>query len=189
MGKSFSKYNLNDDSHLISEIQSGKAECFEYLFRNYYYGLCRFVAGIIKSSSVAEDIVQDVFLNIWQNKKEWLPQGNIKTYLYKASKNRAINYLKHLTVINNWAESSTENITLSGNNIENEYVQKETLLSINKAIEKLPEKCKVIFMLQRQEGLTYKEISEVLNISLSTVETQMGRALKKIRKLLFPFLS
>jgi len=77
----------------------------------------------------------------------------------------------------------------SCDNLENEYIQKEILLSINKAIEKLPEKCRIIFLLQRQEGLTYKEISEVLNISLSTVETQMGRALKKIRTLLFPFLS
>lgn len=189
MGKSFSKYKLNDDSHFISEIQAGNAECFEFLFRNYYYGLCRFVAGIIKSPSVAEDIVQDVFLNIWQNKKDWLPHGNIKTYLYKASKNCAINYLKHLTVVNNWAEFSTEHMASSCDNLENEYIQKEILLSINKAIEKLPEKCRIIFLLQRQEGLTYKEISEVLNISLSTVETQMGRALKKIRTLLFPFLS
>jgi RNA polymerase sigma-70 factor (family 1) len=174
---------------IIKKIQSGDVKIFEALFREYYYGLSRFTTSIVKSSSAAEDLVQDIFLKIWENRQNWSPQGTIKTYLYRASKNQALNYIKHLNVVNNWAELSRNSFSSSSLNPEDEFERKELLTSVNGAINKLPEKCKMIFLLHRHEGLSYREISEVLNISLSTVETQMGRALKKIRGIMFPYLS
>lgn len=188
-----SSYNRNNSGQEFSEIeiiwkiQSGDVKIFEALFREYYYSLSRFTTSIVKSSSAAEDLVQDIFLKIWENRQTWNPQGTIKTYLYRASKNQALNYLKHLNVVNNWAEFSRN--SFSSINPEDEFERKELLNSVNGAVNKLPEKCKMIFLLHRHEGLSYREISEVLNISISTVETQMGRALKKIREILFPYLS
>ncbi|MGA7837651.1 MAG: RNA polymerase sigma-70 factor [Ignavibacteriaceae bacterium] len=188
-----SSYNRNNSGQEFSEIeiiwkiQSGDVKIFEALFREYYYSLSRFTTSIVKSSSAAEDLVQDIFLKIWENRQTWNPQGTIKTYLYRASKNQALNYLKHLNVVNNWAEFSRN--SFSSINPEDEFERKELLNSVNGAINQLPEKCKMIFLLHRHEDLSYREISEVLNISISTVETQMGRALKKIREILFPYLS
>ncbi|HKJ80476.1 MAG TPA: RNA polymerase sigma-70 factor [Ignavibacteriaceae bacterium] len=192
-----SSYNRNNSGQefseieIIGKIQSGDVKIFEALFREYYYSLSRFTTSIVKSSSAAEDLVQDIFLKIWENRQTWNPQGTIKTYLYRASKNQALNYLKHLNVVHNWAEFSRNSFSSSSSSInpEDEFERKELLNSVNGAVNKLPEKCKMIFLLHRHEGLSYREISEVLNISISTVETQMGRALKKIREILFPYLS
>lgn len=177
------------ESEIIAKVRSGDVKIFESLFREYYYSLSRFTASITRSSSAAEDLVQDIFLKIWQNREEWNPQGTIKTYLYRASKNQALNYLKHLSIVNNWAEISKDSLVNSSVNPEDEIIRKELLTSVSDAVNKLPEKCKMIFLLHRHEGLSYREISEVLNISISTIETQMGRALKKIREIMFPNLS
>lgn len=177
------------EREIITKVRSGDVKIFESLFREYYYSLSRFTANITKSSSAAEDLVQDIFLKIWQNRREWNPQGTIKTYLYRASKNQAFNYLKHLKIVNNWVEISKDSLINSSVNPEEEIIKREILTSVGDAVNKLPEKCKMIFLLHRHEGLSYREISEVLNISISTVETQMGRALKKIREFIFPYLS
>jgi len=182
-------YKQFSEPEIIEKINAGDTKIFEALFREYYYNLCRFTAALIKSSSVAEDIVQEVFVKVWENRAKLSPVGSLKTYLYRASKNRALNYLKHLEIVNNWAEVSCEKISTKSSDPENEFLKKELFSSINDAVKKLPEKCRTIFILQRKEGLTYKEISEVLNISVNTVETQMGRALKKLRKIMFPHLS
>lgn len=179
----------NSEKEVIDSIRGGDTGVFEILFRKYYYNLSRFTASIIKSPSIAEDLVQDIFLKIWQNRRDWNPQGSIKTYLYRASKNQALNYLKHLKIVNNWAEFSKSSFAASPINPEDQILKNELITSVNEAINRLPEKCKMIFLLHRHEGFSYREIAEVLNISLSTVETQMGRALKKIREIMFPYLS
>ena len=182
-------YKQYSEPEIIEKIKAGDTKIFEALFGEYYYNLCRFTAGLIKSSSAAEDIVQDIFVKVWENRTKLSSDESLKAYLYRASKNRALNYLKHLKIAGNWAEASRENIAQNLPDPEKELLKKELFSSVNDAVKKLPEKCRTIFILQRKEGLTYKEISEVLNISINTVETQMGRALKKMRKIMFPYLS
>ena len=182
-------YKEYSESEIIEKIKTGDTKIFEVLFREYYYSLCRFTAGLIKSSSAAEDLVQEIFVKVWENRTKLNPNGSLKVYLYRASMNRALNYLKHLKIVNNWAEVSNSRPQKILPDPEQEFLRKELFSSINDAVKKLPEKCRTIFILQRKEGLTYKEISEVLNISVNTVETQMGRALKKMREIMFPYLS
>ena len=182
-------YKQYSETEIIERIKAGDTKIFEALFREYYYSLCRFTAGLIKSSSVAEDLVQDIFVKVWENRTKLSISGSLKTYLYRASRNQALNYLKHLKIVNNWIEVSGKDILKISPDPEKEFLKKELFSSVNNAIKKLPERCRIIFILQRKEGLTYKEISEVLNISINTVETQMGRALKKMRKIMFPYLS
>lgn len=182
-------YKEYSETEIIEKIKTGDTKIFEVLFREYYYSLCRFTAGLIKSSSAAEDLVQEIFVKVWENRTKLNPNGSLKVYLYRASMNRALNYLKHLKIVNNWAEVSNSRPQKILPDPEQEFLRKELFSSINDAVKKLPEKCRTIFILQRKEGLTYKEISEVLNISVNTVETQMGRALKKMREIMFPYLS
>jgi len=109
-------------------------------------------------------------------------------YLYRAAKNLSLNHLKHEKVVREWENEELMKIRLSENDPEEELFQHELSFAIQRAIDRLPERCRLTFTLHRQEGLTYTEIASVLNISIKTVETQMGRALKTLRKLLLPYL-
>jgi len=149
------------------------------LFRKYYSPLCDFVMRIVKSRDATEDIVQEVFARLWIDRTDWFPEISVRAYLHKAVRNTALNYLKHLQVITSWSARQPE---VSGGDIVEEVANRELLTAIQEAIDRLPDGSRTIFLLNREEGLTYTEIADVLNISKKTVETQMGRALKALRR-------
>ncbi len=113
------------------------------------------------------------------DRAEWVPDVSVRAYLHKAVRNTALNYLKHLQVITSWSAQQPES---SAGDVVDEVTNRELLIALHEAIELLPEGSRTIFLLNRDEGLTYAEIAEVLNISKKTVETQMGRALKALRR-------
>ena len=170
---------LESDSQLSDEIRKGNGAAFDRLFRKYYSPLCDFVTRIVKSQDATEDIVQEVFARLWIDRAEWLPEISVRAYLHKAVRNTALNYLKHLQVITSWSSKQSE---ISGGDVAEEVANRELLSALHEAIEHLPEGSRTIFLLNREEGLTYTEIADVLNISKKTVETQMGRALKALRR-------
>jgi len=157
-------------------------EYFDILFREYYKSLCQFVYRYVKDTQAAESIVQDVFYKLWLNKEKYNISISIKSYLYKFAKNQALNHLrtekgKQLNIYT----PNVEQIALS-ETPDKLIDQKEAASAINAAVEKLPEKCRQIFIMNRHDGLRYKEIAEILDISVNTVETQMSRAYKSLRK-------
>lgn len=161
---------------------------FEEVFKLQFSLLCNVANNIIRNEKAAEDIIQDVFLKLWQTKHRLNEISNIKAYLYRCTTNACMDYLKqHKNVIslrNSHAqEASSPSIS------DTRLMDKELEERIEKALRQLPPKCKAIFVLSRHEGLKYKEIADNLKISVKTVENQMGIALAKLRKELQPFLT
>ena len=130
---------------------------------------------------MAEDIVQEVFLQIWLNRTRLDPTKNIKSYLYIATRNRALNVLRRASV----EREHQEKITYIDSRVltpEDELERHQTIQEAYRAIDQLPKRCRTIFMMSRFDHLKYAEIADILNISIKTVETQMGRALKSLRQ-------
>ena len=156
---------------------------FRKLFDFYCKGLLDYSFHIVKDKTVAEDIVQYVWIKVWEKRHSINPELSFKSYLYTAVRNQTLKYIrdtKHKFTSLESIDSLADGITLQDDQMHN----KETLKFINEAIDHLPDKCREIFMLNRFEGLSYKEITEVLDISINTVKTQMTRALSSLRKAL-----
>lgn len=164
------------------------------MFLAYYAPLCRFVRYYVKSNDIAEELIQDLFTRVWEIRKHWNPSNSVKRYLYKAARNRALDYLKHRRIQEKYDQAEgpfSEGIDLMAGPsvlLDEEIYEKDFLAAAQEAIGQLPERCGLIYRLHRQDGLTYREIAAVLDISVKTVETQMVRALKILRKRLAPFL-
>jgi RNA polymerase sigma-70 factor (ECF subfamily) len=176
------------ENQWIVKIRSGDAAAYEELFRQYYPRLCTFAEKIVQSKQIAEEIVQEIFLKIWEHKATWTPRCPINMYLYRAAKNISLNHLKHEKVVRDWEEEEIRNLSFEDSDPEKELYRNELSAAIRQAVDQLPERCRLTYILSRQEGLKYSEIAFVLNVSVKTVETQMGRALKTLRSLLSPYL-
>lgn len=162
---------------------------FEDLFRQNYADLCRYALKLTRNEQVAEEVVQEVFISFWERRHSIAITHSVKSYLLSSVRNRSINYLKLQLPKDNRKEDIDDHhiiLTASGGASGMEY--DELYQQVQQAIDQLPEKCKAIFILSREEGLTYKEIAEQLSLSLKTVENQMGIALKKMRAALKPYL-
>ena len=171
---------VRTESEWVRKIRTGDGEAFERLFSLYCQPLIHFVRRYVQDTSIAENLVQDVFLAIWVNRSQLDPALNIKTYLYTAARNQALKHLRHSDV----ERRSAEEVTLAFSRQktpEGEWQEKEIAASVYQAIEALPEKCRILFSMNRFDHLTYAEMAEIQHISIKTVETQMGRALKFLR--------
>jgi len=163
-------YCLYDDSFAYKE-----------LFLSFYNPLLRFATSLVKSKEQAEEIVSDVFIQIWEKRKRINSINNLKVYLFIAVKNTALNYLSRQN------KTLTDNIDLADLELKSIYFDPEQLMvtaemiaRIKQAIEQLPPKCKLIFKLIKEEELKYKDVAEILGLSIKTVEHQVSIALKKI---------
>ncbi len=173
---------------LTKKIQKGDRGAYRELFLLLYAPLSKFAWRYVRSNHIAEELVQDVFLEIWEGRERLDPQQNVKSYLYQSVKNKALNHIKHQETAeehNNTIQWLNERIATQNHHLDEEsrFVQ-----AAKKAIEDLPEGARNIYKLSRKDGLTYKEIADVLEISPKTVESQMSRALKILRRELAKFL-
>ncbi len=176
------------ESEWFEKIRNGYAVAFEAFFLGYCQPLINFARRSVHDISVAENIVQDVFLNVWINRSGLDVSLNIKSYLFIAVKNQALKQIKHEDVVRRSAELVKSDRS-SIKTPEEEMCDTELKNSLYQAIDELPEKCRLIFSMNRFDQCTYAEIAEILNISIKTVETQMGRALKYLRKQLAHFMT
>jgi len=165
-------------------------EDFEKIFRRYYKPLHGFAFSYVKQAQQAEDIVQSVFLNIWAQRKSWNPPGTVKHYLFVAVRNEALNIIRHDQVVDDAEEEVVQRFRelKQTGPIDLDPDIEELQKAIQKGIERLPDQSRKIFLLSRRSGLTYSEIAEVLDISINTVGTQMGRALKYLRNHLSDYM-
>lgn len=173
---------MNDDEiEAIRKLKKGREEGFSFFFYKYYDRLVAYIITFINDQKKAEDIVQEAFMKFWNNKKKLDPQNSPKSYLYRIAYNEFID-----TVNKNKREKHfLEDVWKAS--IHNLIEDKESLLEqkikkMNEVINDLPPKCKQIILLNKMEGLKYKEIAKKLDISVKTVEAQMRIAFKKIRK-------
>jgi RNA polymerase sigma-70 factor (ECF subfamily) len=173
---------MTGDNEIIRRIRKGDVHQFESLFRSSYVSLVRYAKTLIKDYDSAEEIVQDLFFRLWNDKEKIRIVTSLNGYLFRAVHNRCLHLIEHNKVI----EKHAKEISYSKNeNTENpsEMVQYNELQSaIVRVLERLPERCGRIFCMNRFEGLKYSEIAEKLSVSVKTVEADMGKALKEFRK-------
>ena len=167
----------------IAEL--GDEVAFGQIFKLYYPKLLVFAQAICKSRELAEEVVDNVFLKLWENRKVLPAIKNLNYYLLVATKHTALDYLEKMK---KQASISLDNIEIEFGDLqlnpENTLISAETIRIIQAVIDSLPPRCKVIFRLVKEDGLKYREVAELLNISVKTVETQMSLALSKVGSVL-----
>jgi len=171
----------------IEKLRDGDVEAFEKLFRRFFYPLVAFACHYLDEPKAAEDLVQDVFVQVWSHREQLDPGRNIKTYLYTAVRNRAFKYARHLRGREHYRIHHIASAA-AGDSPEQQVMSAEFHQAFEKSIQTLPVKCRTIFCMNRFDDLKYREIAEILDISIKTVETQMSRALKLLKKQLHSFL-
>ena len=170
------------DTEIIGRIRQGDVEQFESLFRSSYVSLVRYAKTLIKDHDNAEEIVQDLFFRIWQDKEKIKIESSLNGYLFRSVHNRCLHYIEHNRVVARHAEEMSYRQSESQESPSDILHYKELQARIARILERLPERCGKIFYMSRFEGLKYTEIAEKLSVSVKTVESNMGRALKEFRK-------
>jgi len=170
------------DNLLVEQLKKGSEKAFDSLYRFYYPGLCLFGKKYVNDLETAEEIVQDVFIKIWERRENLIPETLFKTYLYTSVRNGCIDFLRKQKVRDNYSKDfiHTNEATTTEEETDDLYL----INQIKQAIDRLPKQRKKIVKMNRYFGLKYKEIAEKLNISPKTVENQMGIALKQLREAL-----
>jgi RNA polymerase sigma-70 factor (ECF subfamily) len=171
-----------EEIEIQNRLNAGDGSALELLFHRYYNDLCRYLIIFLKDENVAKNIVQDLFLYLWENHENIDFKKSLESYLYQACRFNALIYLRN----ENRHEKSHEKIrktsTEESFDVSSEMEVKELNRIINEAIELLPERCRQIFNLSRSRGLSYHEIASQLGITVSAVDNQVNIAIKKIRR-------
>jgi len=175
------RMTTNRDTILFQAIQHDSREALNELFSLYFNSLCRFVHTLTQDAMLSEEIVSDVFFNLWAKRKTLEIRGEIKPYLFKAAKNQAISYLRKPTLTYLTLESGIQ--AEEPKTADHLIREQESQQHWEALIDTLPSRCRLVFTLHRQEGFTYPEIAQLLDISIKTVEHQMGKALRILREI------
>jgi RNA polymerase sigma-70 factor (ECF subfamily) len=170
------------DTEIIRRIRNGDTGQFESLFRSSYVSLVRYARTLIKDHDASEEIVQDLFFRLWQDKENLNIESSLNGYLFRSVHNKCLHYIEHNKVVERHAEEMLYHQSESQETPSDILNYKELQEKIASILERLPERCGKIFTMSRFEGLKYSEIAEKLSVSIKTVEANMGRALKEFRK-------
>ena len=179
---------------LIESIQKGDQKSFEFLFKSYYPNLCKYARNLVQNEATAEDLVMDIFAKIWEAESGLVISTSISGYLYQSVHNHCLNYLtrKHKQFVelnDETIERLNSLIPLESSSDPSDNINMVELSNrIENIVKNLPEGCRKIFILSRNEELSHKEIASYLGISENTVKVQIYRALTKLRQLLKEFL-
>lgn len=172
-----------NDLFVLNKIKEGNVKAFEGVFRQYYSPLCLYAASITGDMEGAEEIVEELFYVFWKNREKLQIFHSIKSYLYGAIRNRSLQYCEHQKVRMRHRETVLNNSSESMDSSPQEQIEyKELQGIINSTLKKLPERQFRIFRLHRLEGKKYTEIASILSLSVKTVEAEMAKALRVLRK-------
>lgn len=163
---------------LITELSSKPA--FEKLFKEHYAPMVGYALRMTKDHDLAEDLVQQVFVSLWEKREEVHVNTSLKSYLLRSVHNHCLNHFKHLKVRDAHASETVYQSNVA--ELRDPIEESELQLKVNDLIDQLPEQCRKVFLLSRRDGKKYKEIAEELNISVKTVENQMGKALRLMKE-------
>lgn len=175
------EYTRAHERHLIEAINAGDEHALKLVYLHFYEKLCIYILNFSADRDLAEDVVQDTFLKLWNSRHNLRSDGALSAYLYKITYNNFIdNYRKTKQL-----DEELENIRLVTLtellDDANEDLFNQRLDKVKKAIEQLPPRCKEIFLMNKEKGMRYKEIAKALDLSVKTVENQIGKALQLLR--------
>lgn len=174
---------------LFQRVINDDYSSFEKIFKNNYKSLCTYACHVVKSHELAEEIVDDVFCNLWKNRKKIQITSSFRAYLLTSIRNKSLDCLRKMKHEKNAVLESAATVPCKQSIAYETLFFEELNGRIEAAIQGLPRQCRTIFLMSRDQDLKYKEIAELLNISIKTVDTQMGRALKYLRKSISPAVS
>jgi RNA polymerase sigma-70 factor, ECF subfamily len=176
------KKNSVRNQELVRKIREGDQSAFEVLFQIYYSRLCVFSNSYVKSLDLARDVVQEVYIKIWDNKENFHITQSLKAYLYQAVRNQSLNFLQQKKQMERLESRLKKQQEISESSRTEELNTEELSQKVWRLVEELPERRRTIFILYRKHGLSYSEIAEVLGIARKTVENQMGKSLQFLRE-------
>lgn len=176
-----------DERALLQKVQSGDEGAYDAVFRTWYPTLVRVGTALLHDVDAAEEVAQDVMLELWRRRHVLDADVPLRAYLLRAVRNRALNHLRHLKVRRESA-SEVESLYDAPLGADQPIVAKELAEAVRQALQELPPRCREVFELSRVHGLRYAEIAEALEISQKTVEAQMGKALRILRERLSSWL-
>ncbi len=177
-----------EERDTVARIRSGDYAAFEGLYRTCARPLLAFAERIVANPEAAEEVVHEVFLNIWKGRETWRPRGQVKTYLYGAVRNRALREKQNRRRMEPLGFRAETEADVAGSHPDRLLQQAELERAVSRAVEALPERQGLVFTLSRRHEMTYAEIAAVLGIAPATVEVHMVRALRFLRKRLRDFL-
>lgn len=172
---------LEDLHSLLERIANDDSRAFRIFYDKCYIQIYRFTSYFVRNEETKEEIVSDVFFSVWQNRKKLMEIDDITAYLYITTRNRTLYYInKSHDSVEVAIDSLPFGIVSHESTPEEELINEELKATINSAINELPERCKLIFLMAKEENLKYREIAEILSISEKTVNAQIVIAIKKL---------
>ena len=168
-------------------LRRGDEAAFDTIFRKWYPSLVRAAESLVRSRAVAEELVQDVMLELWKRRETLAEESSPQAYLFQATRNRSLNHIRHARIEREGEPHATRAEAVDST-AHSQVVEEEMLVAVRKAVDGLPDRCREVFELSRTHGLKYSEIATALGISIKTVEAQMGKALRTLRQELAPWL-
>jgi len=175
------------DQELLERLRSGSRTAFDGIFRTYYSRLVMVAQGIVGERAVAEEVAQDVMLELWRRRESLQLESTLAAYLHRSARNRALNHVRHEKVVRRAEPFMAESAGRPAG-ADAAARQAELAVAVRAAIAELPPRCREVFELSREQGLRYAEIAEVMEISVKTVEAQMAKALRVLRERLANWL-
>jgi RNA polymerase sigma-70 factor (ECF subfamily) len=175
-----------DESELLARLRRSDDDAFAAIFREHYSWLVLAAARLLGDRSSAEEVVQDVMLELWRRREELMLTGPLRAYLHQSARNRALNHLRHDRTV----RQSEPHVRppSAAPRPDARVSSRELRAVVAEAMAELSPAQREVFEMSRRDGLTYPEIASVLDISVKTVEARMGRALRHLRERLAPWL-
>jgi len=179
--------NHANERNLQERIRAGDESAFDSVFRTHYAHLVRMAQSVVREPALAEEIAQEVMLELWRRRESLQVEQTFRAYLIRSTRNRALNHIRHQRIVEREAAAAAVDPP-SSPSAEDEVLGVELERAVRDAIDGLPEDCREVFQLSREQGLKYAEIATALEISVKTVEKRMGHALAELRQRLAPWL-
>lgn len=182
-----SKQNFKTDSEALLQLADGSIVAYRFLFDHYFSDLCNFLLIYLHSKELSEEIALEIFTHIWEKRETLQIKATFKSYLFASAKNKAISlyHKEHKAMFSSYevSESMMAEYSITPHLLETNELRE----IIEAAINKLPEKCRQIYLLAWEDNLSHKEIAGKLGITPKTVENHVGIALRKLRESLKPY--
>ncbi len=176
-----------EEQFIFRRMAEGDEEAFRFFFEKYYDDMCNVVNMYLHDPVMAEEIVQDIFVLFWESRKKIAIQSSVKFYLFRMSRNKSLNHIRNqkcrLRIHEKLLKESETSYEMPENVVHTGFLNHEILQAVNS----LPEKCREIYIMGKEDNLPYKEIARQMGISVKTVENQMGKAMKRLREHLQPY--
>jgi len=178
-----------DERDLIAGLKEGNKAAFTLLFRAYYKDLVMFAGSFCPGDrALCEDVVQSVFLKLWEDRKQIVIESSMKSYLLKAVRNKCLDELRHQDIVREHENYAMQSQPTNEIDTENYILYSDLQKHLQIALAKLPDDAREAFEMNRFVGLKYREIAEKLNVSERTVDVRVGKAIALLRKFMREFL-